>query len=86
MERIEDDRTGSVGVKQAAIVRAVAMSTLNMRAAKREQANQPKVMTIAKSNGQFDFFLRLYALRMTERPDMKPCRNMWKKRHCKNGN
>lgn len=61
-ERIDDDRTGSVGVKQAAIVRAVAMSTLNIKAAKREQTNQPKVITIARLESQFLVFLRLYGL------------------------
>jgi len=44
---MEEDRTGSVGVKQAAMTKAVAISTLNIKAAKREQTNQPKVITIA---------------------------------------
>lgn len=44
---MDEDRTGSVGVRQAAMTKAVAMSTLNINAAKRAETNQPKVMTIA---------------------------------------
>jgi hypothetical protein len=70
LDRIEDDRTGSVGVKQAAIVKAVAISTLNIKAAKRAQTNQPKVMTIARLVSALVFY-ELHGWRTVRSPDRK---------------
>jgi hypothetical protein len=52
LARIEADKTGSVGVRQAAMTSAVAISTLNIKAAKREQMNQENVMTMAICKSQ----------------------------------
>ena len=53
LDRIEDARTGSVGVRHAAMVSAVATSSLNSKAAKRAQMSHEKVITIARSEVSF---------------------------------
>lgn len=55
---MEEDKTGSVGVRQAAITSAVAISTLNINAAKRALTNQPNVMTRAKMHVSRDVELK----------------------------
>jgi hypothetical protein len=79
---MEDDRTGSVGVKQAAMVKAVAISTLNIKAAKRAQTNQPKVMTIARLESAWVFY-KLHDRRTVRSSDKKLYTSDGRRRSCK---
>jgi hypothetical protein len=76
---MDEDRTGSVGVRQAAITKAVAMSTLNIKAANREQMNQPKAITIARLESALD---SIVACRTVISPDREHCAAGYGSRFC----